>query len=84
MQWNSKNQFHMHITPRIKKRFWSKVRVFWNTVAVGFEMVGWQKQGCFQITALGRPLLKNVSAVVFSGKPISFDSVPFHNKNCCN
>ena len=29
----------MHITPRIQKRYWSKVKLFWNAVTVGFQTI---------------------------------------------
>ena len=54
------------------KRYWSKVRVFWHAVIVGFPMVGLKNcvasdKGCWV-----RFCSKVVSAVRLSGKPFFF------------
>ena len=51
------------------KRYWSKVNVFWNAGAVGFQMVKLKNLSCTKITVLGGTLLKSVSAVGFLEQP---------------
>ena len=52
------------------KRYWSKVRLFWNAWAIGFQMVKLKNLSCTKIIVLGGTLLKSVSAVGFLEKKV--------------
>ena len=65
------------------KRYRSKVKVFWNAWAVGFQMVKLKNLSCTKIIVHGRTLLKSVSAVGFTEKPSFLESVSFHGEMFC-
>ena len=65
------------------KRYQSKVKVFWNAWAVGFQMVKLKNLSCTKIIVHGRTLLKSVSAVGFTEKPSFLESVSFHGEMFC-
>ena len=63
------------------KRYSSKVNVFWNDGAVGFQMVKLKKKlSCTKVIMHGGTLLKTVSAFRFSEKPSFWESVSFHSE----
>ena len=62
------------------KRYRSKVKVFWNALAVGFQMVKLKNLSCTKIIVHGGTLLKSVSAVRFSEKPSFRESVSFRRE----
>jgi len=65
------------------KRYQSKVKVFWNAWAVGFQMVKLKNLSCTKIIVHGRTLLKSVSAVEFTEKLSFLESVSFHGEMFC-
>ena len=65
------------------KRYWSKVRVFWNAWAIAFQMVKLKNLSYTKLFVHGGTLLKSVSAVGFSEKPSFVESVSFHREMFC-
>ena len=65
------------------KRYLSKVRVFWNAWAIGFQMVKFKNLSCTTIIMHGGTLLKSVSAVGFSEIPSFWESVSFQREMFC-
>ena len=63
------------------KRYRSKVKVFWNAWAVGFQMVKLKNLSCTKIIVHGRTLLKSVSAVGFTEKTKFFGKCLFSRWN---
>ena len=61
------------------KRYQSKVRVFWNAWAIGFQMVKLKNLSCTKII-VGGTLLKSVSALGFLEKQSFWESVSFRRE----
>ena len=75
---------HVMFNPCLElKRYPSKVRVFWNAWAIGFQMVKLKNLSCTKIIVHGGTLLKSFSAVGFLEKPSFWESVSFHREMFC-
>ena len=65
------------------KKYRSKVKVFWNAWAVGFQVVNLTNLSCTKIIVHGWTWLKSVSVVGFTEKPSFLESVFFHGEMFC-
>ena len=65
------------------KRYRSKVRVFWNAWAIGFQVVKLKNLSCTKIIVHGGTLLKSVNAVGFFEKTSFWESVSFCREMFC-